>query len=64
MPEGQDQSGFSEEYAPTDKTESATPRPAAPAETVPTLNVEIESYGVGKPKRQIILAKITHDKRQ
>lgn len=62
MPEGQDQSGFTQEYAPKDKTEPAIQRPTAPPEPIPTVAVEIERYGIAKPKRTIILAEITHDK--
>ena len=56
MPEEKIQSGFSKEYTSTDKTETTPTKPTIPKP------VDFEKYGIGKPKRTVIRAKISYDK--
>jgi len=57
MPDPKEQSGFSIEYSSPDETQDD----AEQLEQPDPIKIETELYGSGKPKRTIILAKITHD---
>jgi hypothetical protein len=53
---------FSEEYQVATETTSVTQKDTLPIpEESPDFQVEAEKYGIGKPKRIIIRAKIIYD---